>query len=85
MKLGNLLDHTRQAHIGAWKTGLFVFLAALAAINLFVLPHEAEYGLDAYPEFWALFGLVTTLVMVWVMKKIVQPIIERHEEEETDD
>jgi hypothetical protein len=80
MRLGDLLDRTRREHIKAWKTGLFVFLGAIVAANLFILPHEAEYGLDGYPGFWAVFGLATTLIMVWVMKRIIQPCIKRPEE-----
>jgi hypothetical protein len=55
----------------------FLGLAGLVVANVFIRPHEAEYVFDAYPGFWAVFGLVVGLAMVIVMKKIVQPMISR--------
>lgn len=82
MKLGNILDYMRWKYAIVWKIGLFVFLAAVVAANFYVRPHEAEYRFDTYPGFWAAFGLAATLLMVWVMKRIVQPRIKRPEEDD---
>lgn len=81
MKFGNILDRIRK-YATAWKAALFVFLAAAVLANVYVRPHEAEYRLDAYPGFWAVFGLLTALAMVWVMKIVVQPWIKRPEEDD---
>lgn len=73
---GMLLNWLRsKSRVLAWL--LFLALAGLVAANVFVRPHEAEYVFDAYPGFWAVFGLVVGLAMVIVMKKIVQPMISR--------
>ena len=63
-----------------WKKAFWIFLGLILLANFFIHPHEAEYGLDAYPGFWAVFGLVVTVVLVFVMKKIIQPMIVRPEE-----
>ena len=38
-------------------------------------PH-AHFGLDQYPEFFPLFGLLGAVIMVIFVKKIAQPVIE---------
>jgi uncharacterized membrane protein HdeD (DUF308 family) len=77
---GEKLDATRKQNIKAWKNGFWLFLALAVGANFLLHPHHAEYGLDIYPGFWAVFGLVVTLVMVFVMKKIIQPMLVRPEE-----
>jgi hypothetical protein len=84
VKLGEFFERLRGEHLAAWKTGLFVFLAVLVLLNLFILPPHAEYGPDAWPGFWAAFGLAAALLMVWVMEKLVQPLIKRTEEKDDD-
>ncbi len=70
-----LLDRT------AWLLkALFGLLGFLVLLNLFIRPHEPHFGLDAYPGFWALFGLGVGLAMVYVMKRVVQPLIVRKED-----
>jgi hypothetical protein len=77
---GEKLDNTRKRDIGKWKIGFFVFLALAVGANFIVHPHHGEYGPDVYPAFWAVFGLLVTVAMVFVMKKIVQPMLVRPEE-----
>lgn len=77
-KMGNLFGAARQG--GMWLTAFFGVLAVLTALNLFILPSEPHFSLDAYPGFWALFGLGVGLVMVFVMKRIIQPLIVRKED-----
>lgn len=79
--LGNFLDRARKQHLTIWKIGFFLFLAAIVGANFFIHPHHVEFGLDAYPGFWAAFGLVITVVVVFVMKKIIQPLLVRPEED----
>ncbi len=83
--IGRWLDTTREKHAGTWKILFFVLLAGLVGVNLFLRPHHAEYGYDTIPGFWAAFGLLVAVLMVLVMKKIVQPLIERPEESDDDD
>ena len=78
--LGEMLDRTRRQHAGRWKRGLFLFLGLILLVNLFIRPHHAEYGVDGYTGFWAVFGLGVTVAMVVVMKKLIQPILVRPEE-----
>ena len=82
--LGDFLDRLRKGNIGAWKLGLFVFLGAAIVVNFFIHPRHAEYFLDNYPGHWAVFGLVVSVAMVLVMKKIVQPLLKRPEEKDDD-
>jgi hypothetical protein len=78
-RLGNFLDRMRRQYVGAWKLALFVFLGAAVAVNFVIRPHEAEYVLDTLPGFWAVFGLGVAVTMVFLMKKIVQPLLVRPE------
>ncbi len=82
--LGQWLDTTRKQSAKAWARLFFLILAVLVVVNFFVRPHEAEYHYDAYPAFWAVFGLVVALVMVVVMKKIVYPLITGPEDSQDD-
>lgn len=73
-----LLDQLkRRAH---WLKAFFVVLAVLAACNVIVRPSDPHFVLDAFPGFWAAFGLGVGVVMVLVMKKIIQPLIVRNED-----
>lgn len=77
-----LLEQAKKR--GQWLRALFSVLAALVALNLFLRPHEPHFVLDAWPGFWAVFGLGVGAVMVFVMKKIVQPLIVRKEDHYND-
>lgn len=77
---GEFLDRSRKQHIKAWKRGLFIFLGVLVVLNLFLRPHEAEYVFDIYPGFWELFGLISAVGMIFLMKRIIQPILVHPEE-----
>ncbi len=81
---GEMLDRSRKQHAKAWKRGLFLFLGVLVAVNLFIHPHHGEYGPDIYPGFWELFGFLATVGMIFLMKKIIQPML-AHPEESDDE
>ena len=84
--LGELLDRTRKRHAGRWRMGFFLLLGLLVLGNGFIHPHHAEFGVDATTGFWAAFGLGASVTMVVVMKKIIQPLLVRPEEnDELDD
>ncbi|PSH03377.1 MAG: hypothetical protein CXZ00_12510 [Acidobacteria bacterium] len=78
--LGSWLDTARE-RAGAFKKLLFVVLAGLVALNVFILPHEPHFAPEKIPGFWALFALICTVIMVFVLKKIVYPILAQHEED----
>jgi hypothetical protein len=82
--LGKFLDGMRKGNIWAWKLGLFVFLGAALAVNFFIHPRLPEYSLDNYPGYWALFGLLVSVAMILVMKKIVYPLLKRPEDKDDD-
>ena len=63
-----------------WLKAFFAVLGFLLLLNIFVRPHHPHFGMDAYFGFWALFGLGVGIIMVFVMKKIVQPLIVRKED-----
>lgn len=77
MSLFGMLLNWLRSKTGIISALLFLGLAGLVLANVFIRPHHAEFGLDAYPGFWAVFGLVGGLAMVIIMKKIVQPMISR--------
>jgi hypothetical protein len=83
--LGNFLNGMRKGrNVRAWKIVLFVFLGAALTVNFFVYPHRAQYFIDNYPGYWAVFGLLVSVAMVVAMKKIVQPLLKRPEETDDD-
>ena len=65
-----------QAHAGAPPAGkiqglartlrnlMFASLGILVVLNLFITPHDPHFGLDQFPGFWALFGLVGAVILV---------------------
>ncbi|MCK4388764.1 MAG: hypothetical protein KAV83_00825 [Desulfobacterales bacterium] len=73
--LGDWLEKTRIKHAKIWMGVFITIMAALVIFNLFIRPHHVEFGYDAYCGFWAVFGLGVCLLMVFVMKKIVQPFL----------
>jgi len=81
--LGSWLE-TARAKAGAFKILLYLVLAALVALNFFILPSEPEFVAEKVPGFWALFALIGTIVMVVVLKKIIYPLLARPEEDTND-
>jgi hypothetical protein len=64
-----------QAHAGAPPAGkiqgltrtlrnlMFASLTLLVVLNLFITPHDPHFGLDKFPGFWALFGLLGAVIL----------------------
>jgi hypothetical protein len=78
--LGRCLEKNR-AGAALWKKIFLVFLALLALANFYLRPYEPHFGLDSYPLFWPVFGLGAGVIMVFLVKKILQPFfIERPED-----
>ena len=62
-----------------WKKALFTALGSLVVINVFLHPHHAHFALESKVGFWALFGVVVSVAMVLVLKKIIYPLINKPE------
>ncbi len=84
MSLGNWLDSTRKKHSRAWALVFLVILVGLFVTNFFIYPTHPEYHYDIHPGFWAVFGLFVALLMVFVMKKVVYPLITGPEDSSDD-
>jgi antibiotic biosynthesis monooxygenase (ABM) superfamily enzyme len=83
--LGNFLDRMRKGrNLRAWKLALLIFLGITLAVNFFVYPHQEKYFLDNHPGHWAAFGLLVSVAMILVMRKVVQPVLRRPEDKDDD-
>ncbi len=79
--LGRFLEENRTPEKSrTWKIILFAVLGLLVVLNLVIPNHHPHFGLDDPPVFWPAFGLVVGVVMVFFVKKIVQPMIKRPED-----
>ena len=79
--LGGFLDRQLEPQrLRAWRMVFFLALLAAALLSLVVPNHHPHFGVDRYPFFWAAFGLIVGVVMVFVVKKIIQPVIKRPED-----
>ncbi len=80
--LGNWFETQRTKNLATWKWAFIVFLVVLVVLNFFIHPHHPEYVLDKYTGFWAIFALVVSVGMVFMMKVIVQPFLVGPEEDD---
>lgn len=72
--LGRWLEKNRAPEQSRkWRTLLFGLLGLFMILNLFFHPHEPHFGVDAYPFFWPFFGLAWGIIMIFLVKKIIQP------------
>lgn len=78
--LGSWLDAARE-RAGVLRNVLYLVLAALVGLNFVIKPHEPEFASEKLPGFWALFALIGAVVMVFVLKKIVYPMLAQPEED----
>ncbi len=79
--LGRILEDNRTPERRrTWRLVLFCVLGLTVVLNVLVPNHHPHFGVDVYPGFWPVFGLGIGLVMVFFVKKIVQPLIKRPED-----
>lgn len=80
--LGACLQANRRPEARrVWRALFFSFLAALVVLNIVAISNlHPHFGIDEMPGFWPVFGLVVGVVMVFFVKKIVQPLIKRPED-----
>jgi uncharacterized membrane protein SirB2 len=69
-----------RANAKGWRTAMFVFLILLVILNIFILPHHPHVEEEKIPGFWAAFGFFGAVIMAFVLKKLVFPVISRKEE-----
>ncbi len=74
-----LLQWARD-HYLLMKWLFFGWLAALVAVNVFILPHHPHFELEAFPGFWAVFGTGCGLAFVVILKKVIFLMISRPED-----
>jgi TRAP-type C4-dicarboxylate transport system permease small subunit len=79
--LGRFLDkQLTPERTRTWRIVFFLALAVIALLNIIIRNHHPHFGVDAYPFFWVLFGLIVGVVLVFLVKKIIQPLIKRSED-----
>ncbi|MDL2272011.1 hypothetical protein LJC23_03150 [Desulfovibrio sp. OttesenSCG-928-I05] len=79
-KLPGAFLNRERGRAELWLLGLFAFLGLLLLINIFARPEHPHFGFDAWWGFWAVFGLVVGVAMVFIMKRVIQPLIVRKED-----
>ena len=62
------------------RNGMIAALALLVGLNLFIRPHEPHFGLDAWPGFWAMFGLVGAVGLGRAAKGLAHTVLGRSED-----
>jgi hypothetical protein len=62
------------------KRLFFIGLALLVVLNFFILPHEPHFNLDKYTGFWAIFGCLVTIVLVFVAKGAAHTFLGKDED-----
>ena len=79
--LGRVLEENRSCDkVKIWRMLFFAVLAILVVLN-FVVPNlHPHFVVDKYPGFWPVFGLVVGVIMIFLVKKIIQPLIKRPED-----
>jgi membrane protease YdiL (CAAX protease family) len=64
----------------AWRNAFLAILLVIAVVGVIVPNHHPHFGYDSYRLFWPVFGLGAGLVLIFVVKKIIQPLIKRPED-----
>ncbi|MDR1678033.1 MAG: hypothetical protein LBS44_06550 [Deltaproteobacteria bacterium] len=75
-----LADQLAPGRPRLWRNIFLAVLLVIAILGVVVPNHHPHFGLDAYPFFWPAFGLGMGLVLIFVVKKIIQPPIKRPED-----
>ena len=75
-----LADQAAPAALKSWRNILFGVLSAIVVLGLLIKNRQPHFGLDAYPLFWPVFGLALGLALVFLAKRVIQPIIKRDED-----
>jgi peptidoglycan/LPS O-acetylase OafA/YrhL len=77
--LGRFLAE-RTERTRPWSRAMVAALATVAVLGLVIPNHHPHFGFDAWPLFWPAFGLGLGAALIFLAKKVVQPIIKRPED-----
>ncbi len=58
----------------------FVSLGLLVGLNVFIRPHDPHFGLDAFPGFWAVFGLAGAILLGRGAKGLAHTVLGKDED-----
>lgn len=61
------------------RIGLFAVLGLLVVLNVVIRPHHPHFGLDAFPGFWAVFGLAGAIFLGRAAKGLAHTILGKDE------
>ncbi|MDR2302440.1 MAG: hypothetical protein LBF38_10425 [Deltaproteobacteria bacterium] len=75
-----LADQLAPGRPKVWRNAFLALLALIAILGLVIPNRHPHFGVDAYPFFWPIFGLVMGLILIFAVKKIIQPLIKRPED-----
>lgn len=79
--LGRFLEENRSSvKIQSWRKRMYIFLALLVVLNFVVANVHPHFVYDVYPGFWPVVSFVVGVVMIFFVKRIVQPVIKRPED-----
>jgi TRAP-type C4-dicarboxylate transport system permease small subunit len=79
--LGKFLARQLESDkIRTWRLAFFLILIVILVLNIFIRNEHPHFGIDRYPFFWAAFGLIVGVAMVFLVKKIIQPLIKKPED-----
>lgn len=62
------------------RIGFFAVLGLLVVLNVVIRPHHPHFGLEAYPGFWAVFGLAGALFLGRAAKGLAHTILGKDED-----
>lgn len=63
-----------------WRKVMFAIMGILVVLNIIISNPAPHFVVDRVPGFWPAFGFLVGVVMVFFVKKIVQPLIKRPED-----
>ncbi len=75
-----LAANSSPEKVKMWRKVLFAVMGLLIILNILIPNHHPHFGVDSAPGFWPAFGFVVGVLMIFFVKKIVQPLIKRPED-----
>ena len=62
------------------RMAMYGSLAVLVVLNLFIHPHEPHFVIDAWPGFWAVFGLIVAIGLTKIAKGAAHTFLGQEED-----
>lgn len=60
-------------------TGFYICLLLLIIVDLFI-PKHPDFSWEAYPSFYASYGFVAFVLLIFLAKYILRPLVKRKED-----